>query len=76
MRIPLMLFVVHGEKPKKFNELNFKRWQLKMLLYLTTLKLAKSLTEEVQKLLDDEFDLTTVAIVNAWKMILCVRITS
>lgn len=71
-----MLFVVHGEKPKKFNELNFKRWQLKMLLYLTTLKLAKSLTEEVQKLLDDEFDLTTVAIVNAWKMILCVRITS
>lgn len=76
MRIPLMLFVVHGEKPKKFNELNLKRWQLKMLLYLTTLKLAESLTEEAQKLLDDEFDLTTVAVVNAWKMILCVRITS
>lgn len=76
MRIPLMLFVVYGEKPKKFNELNLKRWQLKMLLYLTTLKLAESLTEEAQKLLDDEFDLTTVAVVNAWKMILCVRITS
>jgi hypothetical protein len=42
------------------------------------LKLAKSLTEEAQKLLDDEFDLdlTMVAVVNAWKMILCVRIIS
>jgi hypothetical protein len=47
-----------------------------MLLYLTTLKLAKSLTEEAQKLLDDEFDLTMVAVVNAWKMILCARIIS
>jgi hypothetical protein len=47
-----------------------------MLLYLTTLKLAKSLTEEAPKLLDDEFDLTTVAVVNAWKTISCVRITS
>lgn len=73
-----MPFMVHGEKSKKFNELNLKRLQLKILLYLTTLKLAKSLTEEAQKLLDDEFDLdlTMVAVVNAWKMILCVRIIS
>ena len=33
-----------GEKLEKFNELNFKRWQEKML-YLTTLNLARFLTE-------------------------------
>ena len=34
----------HGEKPKKFNGLNFKRWQQMMLFYLTTLNLARFLT--------------------------------
>ncbi|KAL2466528.1 Retrovirus-related Pol polyprotein from transposon TNT 1-94 [Abeliophyllum distichum] len=42
--------VNHGEKPEKFNGLNFKRWQQKMLFYLTTLNLARFLTEDVPKL--------------------------
>ncbi|KAM1096964.1 hypothetical protein ACFX19_014684 [Malus domestica] len=37
----------HGEKPEKFNGTNFKRWQHKMLFYLTTLNLAKFLIEDV-----------------------------
>ncbi|GJW43120.1 hypothetical protein Tco_0071919 [Tanacetum coccineum] len=35
----------HAEKPKKFNEQNFKRWQQKMFFYLTTLNLARFLKE-------------------------------
>ena len=38
--------VNHGEKPEKFNGVDFKRWQQKMLFYLTTLNLARFLTEE------------------------------
>ena len=30
--------VAHGEKPEKFGGVDFKRWQQKMLFYLTTLK--------------------------------------
>ena len=33
----------HGEKPEKFNRTDFKRWQQKMLFYLTTLSLTKFL---------------------------------
>ena len=29
----------HGEKPEKFNGTDYKRWQQKMLFYLTTLNL-------------------------------------
>ena len=36
----------HGEKPEKFNGTDFNRWQQKMLFYLTTLNLAKFLTED------------------------------
>ena len=35
-----------GGKPEKFNGLNFKRWQQKMIFYLTTLNLARFLTED------------------------------
>ena len=31
----------HGEKAEKFIRTNFKRWQQKMLFYLTTLNLAR-----------------------------------
>ena len=37
--------VNHNEKPEKFIDLNFKTWQQKMLLYLTTLNLARFLKE-------------------------------
>ena len=46
-----------GEKPEKFNGLNFKRWQQKMLFYLTTLNLARFLTEEAPNLKEDERDI-------------------
>ncbi|KAL8148433.1 hypothetical protein AgCh_005703 [Apium graveolens] len=36
----------HAEKPKKFNGMNFKRWQQKMHFYLTTLYLDRFLKEE------------------------------
>lgn len=46
MAIPLQTIPVpHGAKSKKFNEVDFKRWQEKMLLYLTTLNLARFLIE-------------------------------
>ena len=35
----------HAERPEKFSGLNFKRWQQKMLFYLTTLNLDRFLTE-------------------------------
>ena len=34
----------HGERPEKFTGVDFKRWQQKMLFYLTTLGLANFLT--------------------------------
>ena len=52
--------VLHGEKPKKFNGLNFKRWQQKMLFYLTTLNLARFLTEEPSKLNEGETNMQVV----------------
>ncbi|KAL2503938.1 Uncharacterized protein Adt_19559 [Abeliophyllum distichum] len=42
--------VNHGEKSEKFNRLNFKRWQQKMLFYLTTLNLARFLIDDASKL--------------------------
>ncbi|XP_050114546.1 uncharacterized protein LOC126592803 [Malus sylvestris] len=53
----------HGQKPEKFNGTYFKRWQQKMLFYLTTLNLAKFLTEDAPM-----FGTTAeeVAAVDAW----------
>ena len=56
-----------GEKPEKFSGLNFKRWQQKMLFYLTTLNLARFLTEEAPKLKEDERDIQVISAVDAWK---------
>ena len=56
--------VHHGEKPEKFNGLNFKRWQQKMF-YLTTLNLARFLTEEPPKLSEGETDMQVVNAVDA-----------
>ena len=36
------IFVSLGEKSEKFNGLNFRRWQHRMLFYLTTLNLRDS----------------------------------
>ncbi|KAL2531331.1 Uncharacterized protein Adt_04682 [Abeliophyllum distichum] len=63
MNIP----VNHGEKSEKFNGLNFKRWQQKMLFYLTTLNLTRFLTENAPKLNEGEKDIQTVSAIEAWK---------
>ena len=57
--------VSHGEKPKKFNGTEFKRWQQKMLFYLTTLNLARFLQEDAPALKEDETDKQVVAAVEA-----------
>ena len=54
-QVPMMPTVVPisvspGEKPEKFNGLNFKRGQHKKLFYLTTLNLASFLTKDAPKL--------------------------
>ena len=46
----------HGEKPEKFNGTNFKRWQQKILFYLTTLNLARFLKEDAHALKENETD--------------------
>ena len=38
--------IPHGEKPEKFTGADFKRWQQKMLFYLTTLNLVRFLRED------------------------------
>ncbi|KAK2997238.1 hypothetical protein RJ639_025529 [Escallonia herrerae] len=55
-----------GERPEKFNEKDFKRWQQKMLFYLTTLNLARFLQEDAPDLGENP-DRQTVAAVDAWK---------
>ncbi|XP_038693052.1 uncharacterized protein LOC119990973 [Tripterygium wilfordii] len=59
--------MVLAEKPKKFTGKNFKRWQLKMRFYLTTLSLAKYLKEVCPILSPGEKDRTTIAAVQLWK---------
>ena len=48
--------VNHAERPEKFNGLNFKRWQQKMMFYLTTLNLARFSTEDPPKVNGDDRD--------------------
>ncbi|KAK2998790.1 hypothetical protein RJ639_024590, partial [Escallonia herrerae] len=55
-----------GERPEKFNGKDFKRWQQKMLFYLTTLNLARFLQEDAPDLGENP-DRQTVAAVDAWK---------
>ncbi|KAK1423986.1 hypothetical protein QVD17_19297 [Tagetes erecta] len=56
----------YAEKPEKFTGVNFKRWQQKMLFYLTTLNLARFLTESAPLLTEGEMDAQTVSAVQAW----------
>ncbi|KAL2470458.1 zinc knuckle (CCHC-type) family protein [Abeliophyllum distichum] len=59
--------VNHGEKPEKFNGSNFKRWQQKMLFYLTTLNLARFLIENAPVLQEGQGDIQAISAVDAWK---------
>ena len=57
--------VSHGEKPEKFNGNDFKRWQQKMLFYLTTLNLARFLHEDAPVCNENETDRQVIAVVDA-----------
>ena len=61
------MIVSHGEKLEKFNGTEFKRWQQKMLFYLTTLNLARFLQEDAPALKENETDRQVVTTVEAWK---------
>ena len=67
MPIMVPMTVSHGEKPKKFNGIKFKRWQQKMLFYLTTLNLTCFLQEDAPALKENKTDRQVVATVEAWK---------
>ena len=64
---PITVPVNNREKLEKFNGTEFKRWQQKMLFYLTTLNLAKFLYENAPKLKENETYRQVVAAVEAWK---------
>ncbi|KZV53575.1 hypothetical protein F511_27299 [Dorcoceras hygrometricum] len=63
---PVTVSVNHAEKPDKFNGLDFKRWQHKLLFYLITLNLARFLIEEVPALKEGEQNAESVSAVEAW----------
>ncbi|XP_022847663.1 uncharacterized protein LOC111370208 [Olea europaea var. sylvestris] len=56
----------HGEKQEKFTGVDFKRWQQKMLFYLTTLNLVKILREDVPTVEEKETDSQKRAAFDAW----------
>ena len=57
--------VNHAKRPKKSSGLNFKRWQQKMMFYLTTLNLARFLTEDPSKANEDDRD--SLMAFDVWK---------
>ena len=63
--------VNHGEKSKKFNGVDFERWQQKMLFYLTTLNLARFLKEDApvpnENEQDQEVVLQVASAIDAWR---------
>lgn len=59
--------LVQAEKPEKFTDTDFKRWQQKMLFYLTTLNLVRVLNEDPLVLKEGEIDKQMIAAVEAWK---------
>ena len=67
MSTTMSISVSLGEKPKKFNGLNFKKWQYKILFYLTILNLTRFLVEDAPKLKEDEHDIQVISVVDAWK---------
>ena len=57
--------VNHAERLEKFNGQNFKRWQQKMLFYLTTLNLAMFLMEDALKPKEGETDVQVASAIDA-----------
>ncbi|XP_076894669.1 uncharacterized protein LOC143547036 [Bidens hawaiensis] len=56
----------HAEKPEKFTGVNFIQWQQKMFFYLTTLNLARFLTETIPQVDEGAMDAQSLSAVQAW----------
>ena len=56
-----------AEKLGKFSGVDFKRWQQKMLFYLTTLSLQKFIKEEVPNLNEQVPEKDRFLMIEAWK---------
>ncbi|KAM1315025.1 hypothetical protein ACFX2F_018831 [Malus domestica] len=56
----------YSEKPEKFKGLDFKRWQQKMLFFLTTMNLAHVVKEEAPKSNENPMTRETVMAIEAW----------
>ncbi|XP_073138988.1 uncharacterized protein [Henckelia pumila] len=63
---PLASSPSHGEKPPKFFGFDFKRWQQKMLFYLTTLSLSRFLKEDPPVVIEGDSDTQRIIAVDAW----------
>ncbi|KAL0295397.1 UNVERIFIED_CONTAM: hypothetical protein Sangu_2509800 [Sesamum angustifolium] len=55
-----------GERPEKFSDNDFKRWNQKMLFYLTTLNLARFLSEEAPVVSEGKTDTQKRVAMDAW----------
>lgn len=62
---PLLVSTNHNEKPERFDGLNLKRWQQKMLFYWITMNLARFLTEDAPSLPKSGIDVQVVNAVDA-----------
>ncbi|KAK4407668.1 hypothetical protein Sango_0347800 [Sesamum angolense] len=60
------LLLPKGKYRKKFSGNDFKRWHQKMLFYLTTLNLARFLSEEAPVVPEGESDTKKRAAIDAW----------
>jgi hypothetical protein len=61
-------FNKNGEKLKSSKDWILRGDNHKILFYVTTLNMSKFLYKEVLKFLDDEFDPTFIAIMDAWNV--------
>ncbi|KAK4382784.1 hypothetical protein Sango_2840400 [Sesamum angolense] len=55
-----------GQRQKKFSGNDFKRWHQKMLFYLTTLNLARFLSEEAPVVSEGESDTQKRVVIDVW----------
>uniref|UniRef100_A0A1S4CHW9 Retrovirus-related Pol polyprotein from transposon TNT 1-94 n=2 Tax=Nicotiana TaxID=4085 RepID=A0A1S4CHW9_TOBAC len=56
-----------AEKPGKFSGIDFKRWQMKMLFYLTTLSLQRFIKEDPPVMAENTPDDERLVVTEAWK---------
>ncbi|CAI9787382.1 unnamed protein product [Fraxinus pennsylvanica] len=64
---PAPFLVNHAIRPDKFADTDFKTWQNKMIFYLTTLGLARFLTEDAPVVAENDTDMHKRVVWDAWK---------